>query len=101
MKTGGVAKSIRHHEDIAAATITPEENIYEEYKNLKLRRRYRFIIMKIIEAKVVIDSSAPPTSSFDSFIAALPDAECRYAVYDHEFTTTDGRKSSRLYFVTW
>nr|CCA15393.1 conserved unknown protein putative [Albugo laibachii Nc14] len=101
MKTGGVAKSIRHHEDIAAATITHDEGIYEEFKNLKLRRRYRYIVMKIVEAKVVIESTAPPTASFESFIAALPDADSRYAVYDHEFTTTDGRKSSRLYFVTW
>ena len=31
----------------------------------------------------------------------LPPNECRYAVYDHEFKTADGRQTDKLFFIFW
>jgi cofilin len=31
----------------------------------------------------------------------LPFTDCRFAVYDHEYTTADGRMASKLWFISW
>ena len=41
------------------------------------------------------------SASFDDFLNALPDADCRYVVYDHEYKTKDGRLADKLLFITW
>jgi len=28
-------------------------------------------------------------------------AECRYCIYDQDYTTADGRPASKLWFVSW
>lgn len=33
--------------------------------------------------------------------ALLPYTDCRYAVYDHEFKTHDGRITNKLFFLSW
>lgn len=101
MKTAGVAPYIRHQDDVPANAIAPTDEVVAEFKALKMRRKYRFVLFRIEGAQVVVDSSGPPTATFKDFEAALPDDDCRYAVYDHEFLTADGRKSSKLFFVSW
>lgn len=101
MKTAGVAQSIRHQDDVPANAIAPTEAVMTEFKQLKMRRKYRYILFRIDADKIVVDATAPPSTTFVDFSAALPDSDCRYAVYDHEFLTADGRKSSKLFFVTW
>jgi len=39
--------------------------------------------------------------SFDDFIALMPENDCRYALYDMNFTTNDGRESSKLCMISW
>lgn len=53
-------------------------------------------------------TTAPlPTSPSRGFLtdflaqAQLPYTDCRYAVYDHEFTTSDGRIADKLFFLSW
>ncbi|TMW62876.1 hypothetical protein Poli38472_005494 [Pythium oligandrum] len=101
LKTAGVAQYIRHQDDVPVNAITPSEEVTAEFKQLKMRRKHRFVLFRIEGAQVVVDGVGAPTSSFNDFLNALPDSECRYAVYDHEFITGDGRKSSKLFFVTW
>lgn len=101
MKTAGVPKYIRHQDDVPTNAITPTAEAAAEFKQLKMRRKYRFVLFKIDGAHINVDAHGPPSASFADFLRALPDSDCRYAVYDHEFTTSDGRKSSKLFFVTW
>ncbi|KAF4322104.1 hypothetical protein BBI17_004353 [Phytophthora kernoviae] len=101
MKTAGVAQYIRHQDDVPANAITPTDEVIAEFKQLKMRRKYRYVLLRIEAAHVVVDSTAPPSATFKDFEAALPDSDCRYAVYDHEFLTSDGRKSSKIFFVSW
>lgn len=101
MKTAGVAQYIHHQSDVSANAIAPTDAVVAEFKQLKMRRKYRYVLFRIEADKVVVDATAPPSASFADFNAALPDSDCRYAVYDHEFLTPDGRKSSKLFFVTW
>ncbi|KAF1334349.1 Actin depolymerizing factor, partial [Globisporangium splendens] len=101
MKTAGVPKYIRHQDDVPTNAITPTPDVAAEFKQLKMRRKYRFVLFKIDGAQMVVDATGPPSAGFADFLHALPDSDCRYAVYDHEFLTSDGRKSSKLFFVTW
>ncbi|KAJ0410393.1 hypothetical protein P43SY_002725 [Pythium insidiosum] len=101
LKTAGVSKYARHQEDVSVSAITPAADVTAEFKQLKMRRKSRFVLFRIEGAEIVVDSTGPPTATFRDFLGALPDLECRYAVYDHEFVTPDGRKSSKLFFVTW
>lgn len=101
LKTAGVPKSIRPHEDVPTNSIAPTPEVTAAFKQLKMRRAHRFVLFKIDGAAINVDATGPPAASFADFMRALPDSDCRYAVYDHEFLTSDGRKSSKLFFVTW
>lgn len=41
------------------------------------------------------------SATYKTFISNLPETSCRYAVYDYEFKTKDGRSSAKIYFFTW
>jgi cofilin len=101
LKTAGVPKSTRHQEDVSASVITPTEDVSKEFKLLKMRRKYRYILYKIEGSNVAVDTTGSPSATFSDFMNALPESECRYAIYDHDIVTSDGRKTSKLYFVTW
>ncbi|KAG5191746.1 hypothetical protein JKP88DRAFT_230865 [Tribonema minus] len=70
-------------------------------KDLKLRRKYRFLVLRIEGGEVVPDATAPPAAGAPQLEAALPFSDCRYCVYDQDYTTDDGRKTSRLLFISW
>lgn len=36
-----------------------------------------------------------------SSLQALPGTDARYGIYDHEYTTRDGRKTDKLFFILW
>ena len=40
------------------------------------------------------------STEYEDFIADLPEAECRWAVYDFEYEK-DGGKRNKLFFVSW
>ena len=69
---------------------------------MKLRRKYRFIVFYISdEDEIDVEHLAEPSQTMEDLQACLPFSDCRYAVYDHEYTTFDGRKTSKLLFITW
>ncbi|KAJ1406026.1 ADF-H/Gelsolin-like domain superfamily [Sesbania bispinosa] len=71
------------------------------FQDLKARRSYRFIVFKIEEQQVVIDKLGDPSDSYDDFMASLPSNECRYAVYDFDFTTDENCQKSKIFFIAW
>ena len=48
-----------------------------------------------------MDVAGAKKGTLEEFKACLPYTDCRYAVYDYEFTTKDGRPADKLYFMTW
>jgi cofilin len=40
-------------------------------------------------------------ASFDAFIEEFPADDCRYAIYDMNFTTNDGRPANKLVSISW
>ncbi|KAJ7004043.1 hypothetical protein NC653_009050 [Populus alba x Populus x berolinensis] len=71
------------------------------FLELKAKRSHRFIVFKIEEKtqQVVVETLGEPQQSYDDFTASLPIDECRYAVYDFDFTTDENVQKSKIFFV--
>lgn len=39
--------------------------------------------------------------TYEDFKKALPYTDCRYAIYDQDYKTYDGRPASKLWFISW
>ncbi|KAE8736433.1 Actin-depolymerizing factor 1 [Hibiscus syriacus] len=72
-----------------------------KFLELKAKRNYRYIIFKIHEQQVVVDKAGNPTSTYEEFTASLPSDECRYAVFDFDFTTDENCQKSKIFFIAW
>ncbi|KAG6541886.1 hypothetical protein Mapa_016714 [Marchantia paleacea] len=75
----------------------------EKFMELKKKKTYRYIIFKIDEKvqQIVVDKAGGPTESYDAFAACLPESDCRYGVFDFDFTTADNCRKSKIFFIAW
>ncbi|KAL2556061.1 Actin-depolymerizing factor 7 [Forsythia ovata] len=72
-----------------------------KFLELKVKRNYRYIVFKIENQEVVVEKLGNPQDGYDDFTASLPANECRYAVYDFDFTTNENCQKSKIFFVAW
>ncbi|KAL3498823.1 hypothetical protein ACH5RR_041555 [Cinchona calisaya] len=74
-----------------------------KFLELKSKRNYRYIVFKIEEnnQQVKIEKLGRPNESYDDFTASLPTNECRYAVYDFDFTTAENCQKGKIFFIAW
>ncbi|CAL0303386.1 unnamed protein product [Lupinus luteus] len=72
-----------------------------KFLELKAKRNYRFIVFKIENQEVVVDKVGNPEETYDDFTASLPPDECRYAVFDFDFTTIENVQKSKIFFIAW
>eukprot|EP00616_Rhizochromulina_sp_CCMP1243_P016942 CAMPEP_0118969466 /NCGR_PEP_ID=MMETSP1173-20130426/6559_1 /TAXON_ID=1034831 /ORGANISM="Rhizochromulina marina cf, Strain CCMP1243" /LENGTH=171 /DNA_ID=CAMNT_0006918711 /DNA_START=6 /DNA_END=518 /DNA_ORIENTATION=+ len=99
LKTGGEQRE--YSTKAKAGTIDPAcADVYEQFK---IRRKHKFVVYRIdAESEaVVVDIASAKKATFQEFQAALPYTDCRYAVYDYEYTTPDGRIADKLFFLSW
>ncbi|KAJ9506142.1 hypothetical protein QJQ45_016526 [Haematococcus lacustris] len=86
------------------AGIGLNEQCINIFNHIKAKSLYKWITYKIDEAgtEVVVDQVGAPGSSYDQFMAALPDSQCRYAVYDYAYSNADtGQINNKLVFLHW
>ena len=79
------------------------EHTKKIFSELQRKKMYRYVIFKVDEKKreVVVDKIGSPAESYEDFTAALPDNDCRYAVYDFDFVTSDNCQKSKIFFIAW
>lgn len=79
------------------------EDIAQTFSDLRMKRSHRFLIVAISEDghQAVIEKVGARTADFAEFKAAMPSNQPRYAVYDLEYKTHDGRNESKLVFVMY
>ena len=99
LKTGG--EQVTFTNKTVAGSIDPE--CAKVFQLLKIRRKHRFIVYKIDSATeaVVPETIGARASGLAEMLAALPDADSRYVIFDYEFTTYDGRPTNKLFFLSW
>lgn len=85
----------------AASGMAVDDECKLRFQELKAKRTYRFIVFKIEDQQIVVDKLGDPNQSYDEFTASLPANECRYAVYDFDFTTEENCQKSKIFFVAW
>lgn len=98
LKTAG--QPLRHADTVKSPTGISTD-LQNKLRALKLRRKHRFLVMRIEGTEVVAETAGAPSQGPEELRAALPFSDCRYAVYDQEVLTSDGRKTSKLFFFSW
>jgi cofilin len=80
------------------------------YDEIQSKKKHRYCTFKIDEGKIRVDKIGDRDASYDTFLNDLcaKDGEaddCRYAVYDFEFTVasqgTDAINRSKLILISW
>jgi len=66
-------------------------------------RKAKYVIYKINDdgTQIVVDSKGSRKGTIKDFFTALPDNSMRLALYNHEFTTADGRLTDKMFFIFW
>jgi cofilin len=88
---------------LETATMTVTKECLDEFKALKTRRRYRWLLL-VASSKdltVSLEQAGPRDSSPEDFMKALPRTACRYAIYDFDYVRADGRPGSKLFLMLW
>ena len=86
---------------MASTGVTVNDEVIAQFNDVKLGRvKLKFIIYKI-DNGVIVTESVGLSESFDDFIAMMPADDCRYSMYDMNFTTNDGRPGNKLVFISW
>ncbi|KAK5804532.1 hypothetical protein PVK06_032183 [Gossypium arboreum] len=85
----------------AASGMAVDDECKLKFLELKAKRNYRFIVFKIQEQQVVVEKVGSPQETYEDFTAALPADECRYAVFDFDFTTDENCQKSKIFFIAW
>lgn len=85
------------------ASLNIDESIAARFTELRMKRAHRYLIVSINQdgTQATVETTGARDQSFDSFKASVPTDEPRYAIYDLEYNTKDGRKESKLVFVMY
>ncbi|KAH8825145.1 hypothetical protein DL96DRAFT_164872 [Flagelloscypha sp. PMI_526] len=87
---------------MSASGVTVDSQCLTDYNDLKLSRKYKYIIFKINDDKTsIIVEKASTEGDYEKFLEELPEATPRWAVYDFEFEKEDGGKRNKLTFIAW
>ncbi|KAL7147467.1 hypothetical protein ABFS83_06G109400 [Erythranthe nasuta] len=85
----------------SASGMAVEDECKLKFLELKAKRNYRFIVFRIEGQQVVVDKLGCPDGSYEDFTSSLPSDECRYAVFDFDFITTENCQKSKIFFIAW
>ncbi|KAJ3360441.1 cofilin [Allomyces javanicus] len=73
----------------------------EAFQDLKLGKKHKFIVYRIEHNEEIVVDQTSTDADYDSFIGALPENDCRYAIYDLEFEHPDGGQRNKIIFIAW
>ncbi|KDN52042.1 hypothetical protein K437DRAFT_266906 [Tilletiaria anomala UBC 951] len=73
----------------------------EQFQSLKLGKKHKFIIYSLSSDNTqIVVSKTSASASYDDFVAELPPTDCRYAVYDLEYDSDEGKRN-KICFFAW
>ncbi|MGW7198733.1 actin-binding ADF family protein [Streptomyces chryseus] len=82
-------------------SVSIDEQVLDDYKKLTTRKiNYQLCRISDDCTQIIVDKSGK-ADSYAEFVAMLPENDPRYAIHDFEFTTSDGRKSSKIVMFYW
>ncbi|CAB4271417.1 unnamed protein product [Prunus armeniaca] len=96
-----VGSASHAQESPAASGMAVSDECKLKFLELKAKRNHRYIIFKIEIQQVVVEKVGTKEETYDDFAASLPADECRYAVFDFDFTTVENCQKSKIFFIAW
>jgi cofilin len=82
--------------------VSVDPDCVERFQELKLRKKYKYITFHLNESKTeIVVAKTSESSDYDDFLADLPEAECRWAVYDFQFQNEEGGLRNKIVFFHW
>lgn len=86
-----------------ATGVKIDEQVISEFNSFKMSNSHRYLFFKMSDDKsaVVLEKSAPISSTYQDFVKDLPTNDCRYAVVNFEYTTESDGHRSKIIFVNW
>ncbi|KAF9313878.1 cofilin [Podila horticola] len=72
------------------------------FQDLKLKKIHKYVIYKLsADAKTIeVEKTSEVSATYDDFVKELPTDDCRYAVYDFDYTLPEGPRN-KIVFYTW
>ncbi|KAH3688602.1 hypothetical protein WICPIJ_000412 [Wickerhamomyces pijperi] len=84
-----------------SGVVVADESL-KAFNDLKLGKKYKFILFEINANKTEIVVKETSTSSdYDEFLEKLSETESLYAVYDFSYSTNGDGERSKIVFVAW
>ncbi|KAL6925497.1 cofilin [Hanseniaspora valbyensis] len=83
--------------------VTVADESLTAFNDLKLGKKYTFVIYTLSEDKTqIVVKETSTDSDYDNFLEKLPENDCLYAVYDFEYEISGGEgKRSKMIFFAW
>ncbi|PWN18746.1 putative COF1-cofilin [Microstroma glucosiphilum] len=82
--------------------VAVSQECLEAFQSLKLGKKLKFIIYTLsADNREIVVAKTSTSTNYDDFLAELPAAECRYAIYDFEYEKGGDGKRSKICFYTW
>mmetsp|Transcript_74917 Transcript_74917/g.104100 ORF Transcript_74917/g.104100 Transcript_74917/m.104100 type:complete len:143 (+) Transcript_74917:27-455(+) len=85
--------------------VVVDDEVSSTFQGFKLQSagfKLRYYIYMIENKSIIkIEKSGERSKTYEDFCGELPENGCRYGLIDLEFTTDDGRPTSKLVFITW
>jgi hypothetical protein len=87
----------------ASAKISVPDSVAAAWKDMKQRRKCRWMTFKLDQGTFAldVDKTGEPSSTASSFAKAFPDSDARYGVFDLPVTNKYGGSGSKLLFFMW
>lgn len=93
---------LRAHPQASQSGVGVNDDCLNAYNDLKMGRSIKYIIFTIgADNKEIVVEKRSTSANYDEFLADLPEAEPRWAVYDFEFTKEGAGKRNKLTFFSW
>ncbi|XP_051145544.1 actin-depolymerizing factor 5-like [Andrographis paniculata] len=79
------------------------EECKTSFMEMKWKKVHRYIVFKIDEGSKLftVDKVGAAGEGYNDLAAALPQDDCRYAVFDFDFVTIDNCRKSKIFFIAW
>ncbi|KAK4382105.1 Actin-depolymerizing factor 10 [Sesamum angolense] len=87
----------------SASGIAVNDECKLKFLELKAKRNFRYIVFKIDDTvqEVMVEKAGNHGESYEDFTNSMPANECRYAVFDYDFTTDENCHKSKIFFIAW
>jgi hypothetical protein len=85
-----------------ASGVTVSDECLKTYEELKLKRKHKWITFCLNKDNTeVIVHKLSSDETYETFLAELPEQECRWAVYDFAFEKEGAGKRNKICFISW